>query len=375
MTSYRDGAVSGEQEPCDACTSSADAITKMSASLQAGQKALKDAKHAITQLSESLEAGQQALHAAETAMKQITLPIPNDVAVAMGYQPVDMTTVPDFIKDFCTNNCFFLLKAQNRRVHSRAVTRHVVGLALAGNSIPSVPNAASVHGTPAQVTHTVIPPTTVPIGKLNDASFSSFNESTPLSMLTTPPPTVPLGKLDDTSFTSFNEHTPLSSFTVAAPANNDIRSEDSDSFTSFRLNERLRVISVSSSEGSTDWEREYSIDKSDMANVTVPTPPGSVVDKSEMADVVPTPPGSVAEDTSVNLPAPTEPQTSTDVPPESRCNTITDNTIGISGSSMQRCKSESHGHALLEQAVRDKKVARVTCVLEKTYLTPADFTV
>ncbi|KAG6905529.1 hypothetical protein DXG01_002197 [Tephrocybe rancida] len=118
MTSYRDGAVAGECKPCDACVSGADAVTKMSMSLLAGQQALNAAKQAITQLSALLQAGKEALRDAEQAMKQITIPLPNvalmlilaDVAVAMEYQPVDMSMVPDHIKEFCANRGFFLLE-------------------------------------------------------------------------------------------------------------------------------------------------------------------------------------------------------------------------------------------------------------------------
>ncbi|KAG6915877.1 hypothetical protein DXG01_009454 [Tephrocybe rancida] len=321
MTSYHDGAVSGEREPCDTCTSGADVVTKMSVTLQVGQQALNTAKQ--------------------------------DVAVAMGYQPVDMSMVPDHIKEFCANGGFFLLEAQSKRVHSHAVMHHVVRLAFGENDIAAVRNTPSNHGIPAHVAHTAElattnPATTAPLGKLNDVLFSSFNETTPLSTFTVPASSVSLGRFDNSSFTSLNECTPLSSFTVAPAPNSNVSGEQN-------------LVDA------------------------MPSPLGSIANSA-----MPSPLGSITDNADVNLPAYTELQTSTDVPPELRwyvvyigrqpgvfqgLDVVTNNTSGISGKSFQHCKSELHGCALLKQAVSDKKVARVTFILDKTYLTAADFTV
>ncbi|KAG6913670.1 hypothetical protein DXG01_005227 [Tephrocybe rancida] len=217
MTSFCGSAVAGECEPCAACTSSADAITKMSTLLQAGQQALKAAKQAITQLSVSLQARKQALHDAKEAMKQVPVPLPNGMSflwlldgVAHGFF--------GHIKDFCAEHGFFLLKAQSNKVHSCAVKCHLIQLAFQEDNTAAIPKAPSVPRTLGQEVHLAIDPTSTtpltPVGKLPSGPRTPAQKAR-LAINSTLTST-PVGKLNDASFLSFNKSTPSSVFKAPA---------------------------------------------------------------------------------------------------------------------------------------------------------------
>ncbi|KAG6904803.1 hypothetical protein DXG01_007053 [Tephrocybe rancida] len=258
------------------------------------------------------------------------------VTVTMGYKPVDMSTVPDYIKDFCQKSRFFLLEEPG---------------------IDSAPNGPSKRSTPGQAEHTAIPATpapsiNTPLGKLNNPSFSTFNKSTPPSTFTAPAPITPIGRLDDASFTPFNECTPHSSFNVAPLVDHKVGGGEVDSFTLFQLQDTLPadarsiakkpvtlpcVVSVSSDKGSTDWECKYSIDQSGTGG-TLPSSAGVQAWVGISS--------SVAGDTDVTLSASTETRSWSDVPLAlcwyviyvgrapgvfQEYNTVTNNTLGVTG--------------------------------------------
>ncbi|KAG6819410.1 hypothetical protein H0H93_012107 [Arthromyces matolae] len=87
-------------QPCVACVSAANSIVSLSASLRAAK---------------------EALSAAEEAMKLIAVPLPNDVAINLGYHPVDLTGIPEPFRRYCQKNDLHILQAQPTIVHARAV--------------------------------------------------------------------------------------------------------------------------------------------------------------------------------------------------------------------------------------------------------------
>ncbi|KAG6818495.1 hypothetical protein H0H93_004568 [Arthromyces matolae] len=85
------------------------------------------AGQAVITLSSSIQDARKALDAAEKAMKSISVPLPNDVAVALGYSLVDLSGVPDVFRRYCQSNDLHILKgssAQPGIVHARAVYNH-----------------------------------------------------------------------------------------------------------------------------------------------------------------------------------------------------------------------------------------------------------
>ncbi|KAG6835531.1 hypothetical protein H0H93_000484 [Arthromyces matolae] len=107
-------------QPCGACILAGEAILTLSSSIQDARKAL-----------DAAEKGELIVVAVDTssnawpsAMKSISVPLPNDVAVALGYSSVNLSGVPDVFRKYCQSNDIHILQAQPGIVHARAVYNH-----------------------------------------------------------------------------------------------------------------------------------------------------------------------------------------------------------------------------------------------------------
>ncbi|KAG6836136.1 hypothetical protein H0H93_011013 [Arthromyces matolae] len=176
-------------KPCVACVSAATTLLDLSASLRAAK---------------------EALSAAEKCMQSITVPLPNDIAIQLGYHPVDLAGVPEPFRKYCQKNDLHILQAQPSIIHARAIDHY--------NRLTSF----NVDRT----TPAVVPEANNPV---MDWDARVFNSTLPRTM----------------------------------EARTVVRDDDIDSPSSV-------VSSVSSV--STDWEREYSIDPSTMIDGPGPNP-------------------------------------------------------------------------------------------------------
>ncbi|KAG6913741.1 hypothetical protein DXG01_004642 [Tephrocybe rancida] len=268
------------------------------------------------------------------------------------------------------------LQSQLLKKRVKDPTQH--DLKTLNKEVPAMPKKPAKKPTSAEVVLTSSPITPLILAMPKKPTIMSSVEFVHAAVPT------PLGKLTDPSFTSFDESTLLLSFSMPADKGKDPKNSDpfmSNSFTSFGLNKKQVTsfrhqcaISVSLDEGSTDWECEFSINTSDLVDA-LPTPSVltwkvNLFSLLNALKPILAPPTMYHQKKGGMLFMPGEPQ----VFSRASSDTIVGNAVSITGGSYKHCKSELEGHALLEKAVQvGNKVARITYIYEKTYLTVANF--
>ncbi|KAG6819826.1 hypothetical protein H0H93_008175 [Arthromyces matolae] len=302
----------------------------MSTSTPSPCVACVSAATALVDLSTCLRTAREALCAAEQCMKLITVPLPNDIAIELGYRPVDLAGIPEPFRNYCQKNDLHILQAQPAIVHSRVIDNY------------------NTHAS-SEVTRDV--PAVIPEanGPVMDWDARIFN-----------------------STLSRNETT--GAHTVINPED-DLHSASS-------------VISSVSSV-STDWEREYSIDPSTMIDLSnLMDQPESITGRVELGPNLGSPEPDLVPFHSASASDGPVHHSTDHVPPEERWYVIyagkkpgvvqghqnrLKNIEGMSKNDSHRVSSEAVGWKLFLKGLEDGRVLQVQRIQDAKRLTIADF--
>ncbi|KAG6819051.1 hypothetical protein H0H93_015934 [Arthromyces matolae] len=253
------------------------------------------------------------------ASKEALADAEEDVAIEMGYSPVDLGSVPQAIRDYCQQNDFHILQAQPGVVHARSILNH---------------NTLTSSNLPAS-TASIMSSVNVPVSGLDSDGFSSFR----VKRVTVVP----------SESTPEDHEVPTPVSPLVTPGATLVDKKDD-------------CLSLSSD--STDWEREYSVDPSTTAEIE------NLVRDSTLENVTATPPTS-ADHTPADLRwyvvyVGREPGVIQGV------NTMLANIEGIPRNHSFRVPSESVGKEIFMKAVEEGKVVQVQTVRQEKRLTLAD---